>query len=68
MRKIAHGALKSYGNGLLKLEKLVLEEADALCKRFDAKSGEAFDPVNDLSKSNIYSFLTKSPSVALEGG
>ena len=50
MRKIAHGALKAYGDGLIKLEKSVLQEADALFKRFDKKNGEGFDPRDDLSE------------------
>ena len=50
MRKIAHGALKAYGDGLVKLEQSVLQEAEALFKRFDAKAGKAFDPRSDISK------------------
>ena len=50
MRKIAHGALKAYGDGLIELEQSVLEEADALFKRFDNKNGEGFDPKDDLGK------------------
>ena len=50
MRKIAHGALKAYGEGLIKLEKSVLQEAEALFKRFDKKNGEGFDPRDDLSE------------------
>ena len=50
MRKIAHGALKAYGDGLVQLEQSVLEEADALFKRFDKKNGEGFDPMPDLGK------------------
>ena len=51
MRKIAHGALKAYGDGLVKLEQSVLEEAEALFERFDKKNGEGFDPMPDLGKS-----------------
>ena len=51
MRKIAHGALKAYGDGLVELEQSVLDEAEALFKRFDTKNGKAFDPGNDLGKS-----------------
>jgi len=51
MRKIAHGALRAYGDGLIKLEKSVLEEAEALFKRFDMKNGEGFDPTSDLGLS-----------------
>ena len=51
MRKIAHGALRAYGDGLIKLEKSVLEEAEALFKRFDMKNGEGFDPRSDLGKT-----------------
>ena len=50
MRKIAHGALKAYGDGLIKLEQSVLQEADALFKRFDKKNGEGFDPRTELGK------------------
>ena len=53
MRKIAHGALKAYGDGLIKLEKSVLQEVDALFKRFDKKGGEGFDPRNDISKLSL---------------
>ena len=53
MRKIAHGALKAYGDGLVKLEKSVLDEADALFKRFDMRNGKAFDPRSDLGKSHV---------------
>ena len=53
MRKIAHGALKAYGDGLVELEQSVLEEVEALFKRFDAKNGDGFDPRNDLGESNI---------------
>jgi len=53
MRKIAHGALKAYGDGLVKLEQSVLEEADALFKRFDKKNGEGFDPMPDLCLSVV---------------
>jgi len=55
MRKIAHGALKAYGDGLVKLEKSVQEEVDALVKRFDLKNGEGFDPNTDfgLSVTNV---------------
>ena len=52
MRKIAHGALKAYGDGLVELEQSVLEEVEALFKRFDSKNGEGFDPRNDLGKSH----------------
>jgi len=51
MRKIAHGALKAYGDGLVELEHSVLEEAEALFKRFDLKNGEGLDPRNDLGLS-----------------
>ena len=51
MRKIAHGALKAYGDGLVELEQLVLEETAALFKRCDLRNGEGFDPKNDLGKS-----------------
>ena len=54
MRKIAHGALKAYGDGLIELEQSVLEEAEALFKRFDLKNGEGFDPRNDLGKSGSF--------------
>jgi len=36
---------------LIKLEKSVLEEAEALFKRFDMKNGEGFDPTSDLGLS-----------------
>ena len=49
MRKIAHLALKAYGDGLVELES-VLHKANALFKRFDGKEGGAFDPLNDLCK------------------
>ena len=49
-RKIALRALKAHGDGLDKLEKILLNEAEAIFKRFDAKSEEAFDPRHDLSK------------------
>jgi len=51
MRKIARGALKAYGDGLVELEQSVLEEVEALFKRFDAKNGDGFDPRNDLGLS-----------------
>ena len=57
MRKIAHLALKAYGDGLVKLEQSVLHEADALFKRFDGKEGGAFDPLNDLCKDELYLLL-----------
>ena len=57
MRKIAHGALKAYGDGLVELEHSVLEEAEALFKRFDLKNGEGLDPRNDLG--NIGCILCK---------
>ena len=52
MRKIAHGALKAYGDGLVELEQSVLEEAEALFKRFELRNGVGFDPRNDLGKSH----------------
>ena len=54
MRKIAHGALKAYGDGLVKLEQSVLQESMALFKRFDKKDGEAFDPRSDIGKCSMY--------------
>ena len=50
LRKIAHSALKMYGTGMGKLEKLISRETDELLKRFDAKIGESFDPKNDICK------------------
>ena len=67
MRKIAHGALKAYGDGLVKLEQSVLEEADALFKRFDKKNGEGFDPMPDLCKNHAStSFYPNSFVLCLE--
>ena len=54
MRKIAHGALKAYGDGLIELEQSVLEETDALFKRFDNKNGKGFDPKDDLGKILVF--------------
>ena len=54
MRKIAHGALKAYGDGLVKLEKSVQEEVDALFKRFDLKNGEGFDPNTDFGENEFF--------------
>lgn len=54
MRKIAHGALKAYGDGLVKLEQSVVQEAMALFKRFDKKNGEPFDPRSDIGKCFIF--------------
>ena len=58
MRKIAHGALKAYGDGLVELEHSVLEEAEALFKRFDMKNVEGFDPWKELGKTMCPQFPT----------
>ncbi|XP_065070817.1 steroid 17-alpha-hydroxylase/17,20 lyase-like [Rhopilema esculentum] len=55
MRKIAHGALKMYGEGLAKLEGSILMEVEKLFERFDENKDEAFNPDVDLclAVSNI---------------
>ena len=54
MRKNAHGALKAYGDGLLKLEKSGQEEVDPLLKRFDLKNGEGLDPNIDIGNNEFF--------------
>ena len=58
MRKIAHGALKMYGEGLSKLGDSVSVEIEKLFERFDEKNGQEFDPAADLGKVFIQSALS----------
>lgn len=50
MRKLAHSALKFYGNGLEDMEKSITMEIDALFERFDAKTGISMNPYNDIGE------------------
>ena len=50
MRKIAHSALKFYGNGLQNLEHNILIEVDELFQRLDEKTGVPIDPYNDMGE------------------
>lgn len=47
-RKIAHSALKMFGNGIKPLEEKVCNETDELIKRFEAVEGQAFDPHHEI--------------------
>ena len=50
MRKIAHSALKFYGNGLENLEHNISTEVDELFRRLDEKIGVPIDPYNDMGE------------------
>ena len=50
MRKIAHSALKFYGNGLENLESSIVVEIDELFKRYDDKTEVPTDPYNDMGE------------------
>lgn len=47
-RKIAHSALKMFGQGIKPIEEKVCEEIDELITRFEAVEGRAHDPQDDV--------------------
>lgn len=48
-RKLVHSALRMYGSGLKKLEKVIYQEVEQLSNRFSAHQGTSFDPNHDIS-------------------
>ena len=47
-RKIAHSALKMFGQGIKPIEEKVCQEIDELMTRFENVEGRAHDPQNDI--------------------
>lgn len=47
-RKIAHSALKMFGQGIKPIEEKVCQEIDDLMKRFETVEGRAHDPQDDI--------------------
>ena len=48
-RKLVHSALRMYGSGLKKLEKVIYLEVEQLSNRLSAHQGNSFDPNHDIS-------------------
>ena len=53
LRKFAHQSLRMYGDGMEKLENMVLEECESLDKRLKASEGKPIDINYDIGKVQI---------------
>ena len=47
-RKIAHSALRMFGDGMSKLENVISNEVERLCQRFEECENVPFDPAVDI--------------------